>query len=470
MSPRTKSCAICRKKRIKCDATVPQCLMCERFGRECPGLDAGPTIIDMTNKARHGMQKRKRKLPPAPFISFDARAVPHQASINQISQQGLITEALYARFIGYFESQGKGQDQRSRLPWLHHLPQLSTDGSNEALALAVQATAAAYCAVDVGSPSLARHALDSYGRAIQIHSRLLAGSHSSPDIITVHTISTSVLFSFYEAIQATNVDAYRSHIYGAAKMFQVVAPTQYAYGLLCKVFFYIRTQMAFAQLTAHGEKTPVDVDKMLYGTMRYDELPVPQQMMTHFTRLAECYNDMKGGRVSMNVEECERIQSQVAELWCKYPISVSSGDKSLIWTSPITKAFQFRSSDAALVSAYYYGILILLGMLAPWHAQDTGIDHYEAILQAADFIADNFISCAHVGVTASLLLVAVHAPKFAQRQKAMAYFDNWNTGSMRGISALALECTNRRYIEIIQSKQNLLPMEVGKEGFVGSRG
>jgi hypothetical protein len=36
--------------------------MCQRFGVECPGLDDGPVFIDMTKKARHGMQKRRRKL------------------------------------------------------------------------------------------------------------------------------------------------------------------------------------------------------------------------------------------------------------------------------------------------------------------------------------------------------------------------------------------------------------------------
>jgi hypothetical protein len=54
--------------------------------------------------------------------------------------------------------------------------------------------------------------------------------------------------------------------------------------------------MAFAQFTAHGEMTLVDVDHVLYRTMKYEDLPMDQRMMTHFNRLAESYNDMKEGR------------------------------------------------------------------------------------------------------------------------------------------------------------------------------
>jgi hypothetical protein len=228
MPPRTVSCAICRKKRVRCDATLPQCLMCIRTGQQCPGLPdgGGPLFIDMTSIAKHGMRKRKRKQSAKSMELITPTWVrPDDVTIHRISQRAMITEAFYERFLTYFTSEGEGKDIRNRLTWLHHLPVLSTDGTNEALVLAVQATAAAYCAVESADPALTRHSWDLYGEALRMHSRFVSRSRRRYEV-TLHMVSTSVLFSFFEAMQATNADAYRSHIYGAAKMFEVTGPDQ----------------------------------------------------------------------------------------------------------------------------------------------------------------------------------------------------------------------------------------------------
>jgi hypothetical protein len=60
-------------------------------------------------------------------------------------------------------------------------------------------------------------------------------------------------------------------------------------------------------------------------------------------------------------------------------------------------------SDSTLLTAYFYGTHILLDIAALWLTRDTGIDHYDAILQAAKLIANHPIGCAHVRVTAPLL-------------------------------------------------------------------
>jgi hypothetical protein len=175
MPSRTRACAVCRKKRIRCDATFPRCLMCQRFGIDCPGLDDGPLFIDMTKKARHGMQKRNRKLPtdtkPVPGLQMLQRT----ADFDRISQQAVVTEAFYSRFLLYFTTEGDGKDIRNKKSWLHRLPQLSADGSNEALTFAVQATAFSYCAAETWSipGSIKKHcqghlAHDLHQRTVQL--------------------------------------------------------------------------------------------------------------------------------------------------------------------------------------------------------------------------------------------------------------------------------------------------------------
>jgi len=493
MLTRTRSCATCRKKRIKCDATRPQCLMCMRFGRQCPGLESGPLIVDMTDTARHGMKKRMKKHNCVPNLVSEY-AQPDQPFISRVSQQASITEAFYSRFLSYFTSEGEGKDIRNRATWLHRLPQLSVDGTNDALTLAVQATASAYCAAEVGDPALTRHAWDLYGRAIQTHGRFLARSQNGVAAVTIHMISTSVLFSLFEAIQATSADAYRSHIYGAAKMFEVTDPTQCNDGVLCQIFFHIRTQMAFVQLTGRGEKAPLDLKKILHSSLDYEELPMSQRLTSQFTRLADAYNDVKSGEALLETKEFEDMQEQVEELWREYSGAVSKVEDStiqtemlaaapnylwleasdqaisegdlLFWTDAETGATYYRDAYTALIISYFCGTHVLLNILAPQIAADDHTDYYGAILEASKFMSTRLIGCAYMRMAAPLLLVAMHAPDSAQRLEAVSYFESWKTGSMRGISALALNCTNRNYVHMIRTTQVLVEDDVGKDRFV----
>lgn len=220
MPPRTKACESCRRKRIKCDATFPQCLMCIRTGRHCSGIPDGPLIVDMTGIARHGMQKRKHKGHHGNVGSKIYSWSRHENTIgHRISQQAVVTEAFYARFLSYFTSEGEFADIQNRFTWLHHLPLLSTDGKNAALVLAMQATASAYCAVESANSALVQYAWSLYGEALRMHGQSLIKSRAT-HLVTVHMVSTSLLFSFFEAMQAVDVDAYRSHIYGTAKVGQ----------------------------------------------------------------------------------------------------------------------------------------------------------------------------------------------------------------------------------------------------------
>jgi hypothetical protein len=449
---------VCRKKRIKCDATLPRCLMCKRFGSECHGLDDGPLFVDMTKNARHGMQKRKKK--PAPEVKANSaiQSLPHQAYFDQISQQAVVAEAFYSRFLSYFTSEGDGKDIRNRKTWLHRLPQMSVDGSNDALTLAVQATAYSYCAIETHNPALTRHAWDLYGQAIQIHSRFLARSRSAAKRVTLHMISTSVLFSFFEAMQATSADAYRLHVYGAAKMFEVTDPRQCSEGVLCQIFFHIRTQLAFVQLTSNGKKTSVDIKKILYDALDYEELPIFQRVTTQFTKLADAYSDMSTSLRQekevhfVTTKESEAIRTEIDSLWDEYSETASANHEILTWYDLSTGTTHFRDAFTALTIAYFSATRILLAITATQRATPHGAlkDDCRSVLQASLYMQTCSIGCAYMRMAAPLLLVALNAPELKQRTIAISCFRSWERGSMRGISELALDTVQRRSTQRVQ--------------------
>ena len=236
MPARTNSCATCRQKRIKCDATVPKCLMCIRTGHDCPGLPGGPVFVDMTNIAKHGMRKRRSRLTSKSGESSTLSWMRSDQVLSyQISQRAVVTEAFYAHFMAHFTSEGERKDIRNRRTWLHSLPVLTTDGTNEALTTAAQATASAYCAVESGNMALIQYSWKMYGEALRAHTRFVSRPHTKQEI-TVHMVSTSVLFSLFEAMQSTNAAAYCSHVFGAVRMLELTTPKQCSQGALCQIF------------------------------------------------------------------------------------------------------------------------------------------------------------------------------------------------------------------------------------------
>jgi hypothetical protein len=416
-------------------------------------------MVDMNKTARYGMQKRSKR----PFTEDP----PHEADMtymDRISHQAIVTEAFYGRFLSYFTSEGEGKDIRNKMTWLHRLPQLSVDGTNDALILAVRATASSYCALESHNLALTRHAWDLYGHAMQTQGRILARrSRLVMGAVTLHMISTSVLFSFFEAMQATNAKAYRLHVYGSAKMFEVADPRQCFEGILCQLFFHIRTQLAFVQLTSSGEDRRIDAKKILYEVLDYDELPIFQRVSTHFTKLADIYTKMDGTGTSVEAQQSDlyeeplSVKNEIDDLWEEYTGTATGNNELLIWYDTGTDTSQYRDAFTALTIAYFSATRILLAVTAPQPATcSTDLaDYCRSILRAARYMQTCSIGCAYMRLAAPLLLVALHAPETRQREVAIGHFQSWEYGTMRGISELALD-TIRRSLPVMEQSESLL--------------
>jgi hypothetical protein len=405
-------------------------------------------MVDMNKKARHGMQKRTKK---SSWINLLHE--PYSVSMDRISHQTIITEAFYGRFLSYFTSEGEGKDIRNKMTWLHRLPQLSVDGTNDALILAVQATSSSYCALESNNLALTRHAWDLYGHAMQMQGRVLARrSRLAMGAVTLHMISTSVLFSFFEAMQATNAKAYRLHVYGSAKMFEIADPRQCFEGILCQLFFHIRTQLAFVQLTSSGEDRHIDAKKILYEVLDYNELPIFQRVSTHFTKLADIYSKMNDtgtiaeAQQSSSYGEPMAVKNEIDNLWKEYTGTATEHKEPLIWYDTDTDTSQYRDAFTALTIAYFSATRILLAVTSQQLATcSTDLaDHCRSILRAARYMQTCLIGCVYMRMAAPLLLVALHAPETRQREIAIGHFQSWEYGTMRGISELALDTIRRR--------------------------
>ncbi len=427
--------------------------MCIRSGRDCPGIPDGPLIIDMTKTAKHGMQKRSAKVSTtAALVQSSAdRPTSEWNSIPRMSQSAVFTEAFYERFLSYFTCDGETKDIRNKASWLHRLPALATDGTNEALQLAIQATSSVYCSVETTTynPALARYAWDLYGEALRKHSGFLTRPQTR-DAITAHMVSTSVLFSLFEAIHATSPNAYRSHVFGAAKMLEYTGKEQCQKGMLCQIFYHIRTQISFIYLIGMAQHTEIEVNKILRATLEYSErtIPVLQRIISIVMALTEVYIEQNDQETvpAFDLVTYMQTQTDLITLWREYESKAIENGEQLSWMDPATGETQFRDRFTSLIVAWFAAARILLAVVAPHITASfmEMIDPYGTVMACAQYLEVHDIGCAYMRMGTPLILVALHSPDPKQRTQAITCFGGWGDGSMRGIGALAIGYIDQR--------------------------
>lgn len=252
MPRRTKACAICRQKRIKCDATLPHCLMCKRFGRQCPGPTDAPLLFIDTSSYPSGKKPRK-KVTAAEDVSkvwenisdssssSDGKISPleetsHVQTVN-VSPRYVLSEAFFANLVGFFCAEGRHMPGKPRNTpsWLYALPRMAVQSTTqtwtpsaggppmgnkggEALSLALRATTAAFSGVETRNMTLLEYAGGLYGAALRMQGRVLAGDSQNIDMSMV---ASSVMLSMFETIVATTGTAFAAHVVGTAKLFDV---------------------------------------------------------------------------------------------------------------------------------------------------------------------------------------------------------------------------------------------------------
>lgn len=431
MPLRTRACLTCRKRRIKCDATLPHCLMCKRTGKSCPGPLDGPLIVDMTANAKAGMKKRRQTDIDHAIAMHDSRG--HHLDINPLVSTAT-TIAFFEKFLSLFTTNGENRDIGNQLTWLDRLPRLTASKSDPALVLALEATATAYGAIMSASGALTRQAHISYGTALRAHQAVLQKRGSSGDI-TIHMVSTSVCLSLFEAMQATTADAYRAHIYGAARLLEITGPGECGHGVLCQLFYHVRTQMLFIQLATNSCNVPLSAKKILYDTLLYKDPPMIQKLMCHITALLDLRAGCHGRPESL-VEDLAFLKSGVDQLWLEYSAHKPDNRTDDMET--------FNDAFTALTVAYFsaariisWVIMLDVANTAAWSRQS------QVILNVASFVDVTRNAFAFMRMATPLLLVALHAQSREHRESVMSIFELWAKRSMKGISVLALDAVRR---------------------------
>jgi hypothetical protein len=415
---------------------LPHCSMCKRTGKICPGPLEGLLIVDMTAKVQTGMKRPYKAAKELTSASVSSNA--YRLDLDPLVPT-TITISFFENFLGLFTTDGEGKDIKNQLTWLQRIPQLASSRSDRALVLALEATATAYGGIMSSNTNLTYQAQELYGTALRAHQAVLQKRGSSSDI-TVHLVSTSVMLSFFEAMQATTAGAYRAHIYGAARLFEITGPGECGFGVLCQLFYHVRTQMLFIQLATGSFDVPLSSKKILYDTLQYEDPPMIQKLMCCITAL----HDLRASNAEAHGPRAQNLtllQLRVEELWRDYSSQKSTGSAA--------KTGSFDDAFTALTFAYFASARILLGTPSldcgdvPESSRPT-----QVILDAASFLDTSRNAIAYMRMATPLLLVALYSKCRGHRMSAVGLFEGWAKGSMRGISALALDAACRRSVGV----------------------
>lgn len=230
MAHRTRACAPCRKRRMRCDETLPKCQQCLRAGRACSGPEQGPVIIDMTSNVVDRVRR--------PHSYTQKRAQLGQSSINASPPTDVVMmEMFVTRYLTYFC--GSSEDRRK--PWmLRQYGDISTAG------LPLQAVALAHYATEASQPEARVKSHDIYVKALAKHRTLVGQALNgrwSQKSLALEMVSSNLILGYFEAAQSSGTDAYALHVHSAASFLHRIGPESCRSGLLNQLFYAVRSQL-----------------------------------------------------------------------------------------------------------------------------------------------------------------------------------------------------------------------------------
>ncbi|UKZ74498.1 hypothetical protein TrVFT333_002168 [Trichoderma virens FT-333] len=253
---RSRGCATCRKRRVKCDESLPECLRCLNMGLKCPGARTDAFFVHAVPDAPlsgspAALTAVKLKHEPSPQIGAINLHLSQLPGV-QPSPAGAFDQLFVSHFIDCFFGA-----VRPALPipggtsriWLHELPDFLASSSPSPVQSSIRAASMLSYGTAVGDVSIKTEACRWYMRALQ-SLRLLMGS-SSPET----SVCAAVMLTHFETLAGTSPRAWIKHIKGAASLLEAQGPERCQKGFLHQIFSHLRLQTFVASM-AENELHP----------------------------------------------------------------------------------------------------------------------------------------------------------------------------------------------------------------------
>ncbi|KAM0421218.1 hypothetical protein ACHAPT_010938 [Fusarium lateritium] len=441
---RSRGCATCRKRKVKCDQSLPECLTCLRMGLRCPGARTDAFFVHTvpSSSSHHQAYNSALRLPgPQP-----SRA----SAFDQL-------------FVSYFVDSFFGPMKLPLTPgtppkiWLHELPVFLASPEPSPAKPAIRAASMMSYGTLAGDVSIKTAARRWYSEALRHLQRLLANGDVSFDESVVCAV---VMLIHFETWAGTSQKARLRHLKGAAMLLETGGPERCRSGFMHQIFSHLRFQMFVAGMTENEVPafashewmtTPFQIYPKLMFDQLIDVLFSVQKCLSVANQLIQSDNGASS-RTMLDALIQDTID-QASQWWSGCVSNSSFGVTSpkqgcnpeeaqlLLAHKSVPAAALFSLYDATNII-----LLRLLHLVSPLTSlNDLRVrQHAQSILSASHFIDE--ISGpgpdrGSIMITLQLKIVSLWSPSSEQRNMAAGLLqrDKVRGGGLSDISAVSHE-------------------------------
>ncbi|CRG91542.1 DNA-directed RNA polymerase I subunit A43 [Talaromyces islandicus] len=310
VSGRSKGCANCKSRHIKCDETRPYCNRCKKSGLQCRGYERKMQFVDETQWTRGKHQASAVTLSRRGYTTNTADSSSAFWNSTDLSKK---LDPLIIMFLrGAF-----GSLNVDFTSW-HYSPADGAVVRRPYLpGITLQALALSFHGRINRSDASIRQAVELYGLAIRnVRTDLLTGSTG---LSTPWLISSIIHMVMYEWVQSTNVVAWKYHVQALARIIESSGPHAFKQGNDMRLF--LRARSVIMVLALEDRKRTFLADDP-WQSIPWSDAPDTKSYINRFIDINLCMpsimEDLDHLQMIENPEEqrrmCDEIRKTITSL------------------------------------------------------------------------------------------------------------------------------------------------------------
>ncbi|KFZ21112.1 hypothetical protein V502_02942 [Pseudogymnoascus sp. VKM F-4520 (FW-2644)] len=339
---RSKGCLTCRRRKVKCDQSFPECLQCLEMRLPCPGARTGTFFVHtLPAPPPHWHTTQQTSVDPGSRLVSASTAVERPDTPLHFSLFSSIqpsrADFFDCLFLTHFiESFGNLKASDSAVPstiWLNELPGLLTSPLPSLEKYSIRAGSMLFYGTQTHDVSIQAEARILYARALRgLRYLLLQGAcvGDSAASFTEGAICTAVMLGHFESVDGTSLGAWFQHVDGASMMLEAGGPERCRLGFMHQLFRHLRLLTLVATM-ARNKSHP-------FGSQQWITIPFENHPKTFFDLLIDVLFSLpRCLTVAKNVMNSsgEEADILVAELDTLIQSSVSQID--LLWSQGLSR-------------------------------------------------------------------------------------------------------------------------------------
>ncbi|KAJ5290404.1 uncharacterized protein N7443_010657 [Penicillium atrosanguineum] len=280
---RSRGCSTCRRRKIKCDESFPECLQCIKNRSQCSGPRTGAFFVHaLPDRSSRPVVKHTPAHLQSQTITRNHKKTndlmlwpPSVVSILQPDRTDIFDQLFVSRFIESFGFQAPAKNTPSPT-WLDELAAFLTLPAPSFVKHSIRAGTMFFYGSLADDVSIKTEACRWYTRSLKGLQDLLSKKTSS---FTGDVICAVVMLAHFENLAGTSKEAWFQHVRAAARMLESGGAESCREGFLHQLFRHLRLLVFVASIFKNEEH--------VFSSPQWTEIPFELYPKGPFDRLVD---------------------------------------------------------------------------------------------------------------------------------------------------------------------------------------